>query len=75
MGQPRQTIAAVSRNDGTIQSVGRRQNVLPSCEASWPLIGANVPMRPWRCNRSIRSSRRRPSSIARWSRFRSLGTS
>ena len=47
--------------------VGRAQDRTrcPSCEASWPLIGANVPMRPWRCNRSIRSSRRRPSSIAR----------
>ncbi len=46
MGQPRQSIAAVSRNDGTIQSVGRSALMLPTCAASWPLIGANVPMRP-----------------------------
>src|SRR3989338_8910253 len=67
MGQPRMIIAAVSRNDGTIQSVFRRVAALPICEASWPLIGAKVPMRPWRCRRTIRSSRRRPRSIARQS--------
>ena len=32
--------------------------------ASWPLIGANVPMRPWRCSRSMRSSKRRPEQHA-----------
>ena len=65
MGQPRQSMAAVSRNDGTIQSVGRSAKTLPICEASCPLIGAKVPMRPWRCSRTIRSSRRRPSTMAR----------
>ena len=34
MGQPRMIIAAVSRNDGTIQSVFRRVAALPICEAS-----------------------------------------
>jgi len=28
-------------------------------------MGANVPMRPCRCRRTMRSSRRRPSSMAR----------
>ncbi len=46
IGQPRQIIAAVSRKEGTIQSVGRRTATLASCEASWPLMGAKVPMRP-----------------------------
>jgi len=46
MGQPRHSMAAVSRNDGTIQSDGRSVQTEPSCDASWPLIGANVPMRP-----------------------------
>src|SRR5262245_24233962 len=73
MGQPRHSIAAVSRNDGTIQSVGASVATLPICEASCPLIGANVPMRPWRCSRSMRSSRRRPRSIARYIRRRSSG--
>src|SRR3990170_3118058 len=75
MGQPRQIIAAVSRNDGTIQSVVRSAATLPICEASWPLSGAKVPMRPWRCRRTMRSSRRRPSSIARQSARSSSGAS
>ena len=44
---------------------GAASQTLPIWEASWPLIGAKVPIRPWRCSRSMRSSRRRPSSIAR----------
>src|SRR3990170_117329 len=75
MGQPRQIIAAVSRNDGPIQSVVRSAATLPICEASWPLSGAKVPMRPWRCRRTMRSSRRRPSSIARQSARSSSGAS
>src|SRR5256886_6902265 len=75
IGQPRQIIAAVSRNDGTIQSVARSVTTLPSCEASWPLIGANVPMRPWRCRRTMRSSKRRARTIARWRDLSSPGES
>ena len=42
----RQISAAVSRNAGTNQSPGRRLKTAPSCEASWPLIGGKVPIRP-----------------------------
>ena len=65
MGQPRQSMAAVSRKDGTIQSVGLSVKTLPTCEASCPLIGAKVPILPWRWSLSMRSSRRRPSTMAR----------
>src|SRR5712691_5336802 len=66
IGHPRQIIAAASRKDGTIQSVRRSVKTLPICEASWPLIGAKVPIRPWRWSLTIRSSSRRPSSMARY---------
>jgi hypothetical protein len=65
MGQPRQIMAAVSRKDGTIQSLGPSVKIVPICDASCPLMGAKVPMRPWRWSLIMRSSRRRPSTMPR----------
>jgi len=65
MGQPRQSMDAVSRKDGTSQSLASSVHTLPICEASCPLMGAKVPIRPCRWSRSMRSSRRRPSSMPR----------
>src|SRR5260370_612046 len=73
MVQPRQSMEAVSRKDGTIQSVRRRAATLPIWAASWRVTGAKVRMRPWRWRRSMRSSKRRPRSIARWRRLSSSG--
>src|SRR5215467_119543 len=75
MGQPRQSMDAVSRKDGTSQSLSSSVHTLPICEASCPLMGANVPIRPWRWSRSMRSSRRRPSSMPRYRRWSSAGES
>jgi hypothetical protein len=50
---------------GTIQSVGLSVKTLPICEASCPLIGAKVPILPWRWSLSMRSSRRRLRTMAR----------
>jgi hypothetical protein len=60
IGQPRQIIAAVSRNEGTIQSGRPEGNTLHDLRGLLALIGAKVPTRPCRCRRTMRSSRRRP---------------
>jgi hypothetical protein len=44
----------VSRKDGTIQSRASRVKTVPICEASCPLMGAKVPMRPCRWSFSMR---------------------
>jgi hypothetical protein len=66
LGHPRQIIAATPRNDGTIQSALRRVERGPHLRGFPTLDGrAKVPMRPRRCSRTMRGSRRRPSTIAR----------
>ena len=51
--------------EGTNQSLSVIAVIAPSCAASWPLTGAKVPICPERCSFSMRSSKRRASSIVR----------
>jgi hypothetical protein len=37
----------------------------PACTASWPLIGGQVPIRPWRCSLSALVSKVRISTMSR----------
>ena len=65
MGQPRQIMAAVSRNDGTIQSWRLEREDTADLRGLLPLDRSEGTDPPWRWSLSMRSSRRRPSTMAR----------